>query len=547
MFVEDLCEDFYNLIKGKHIILFVNYDIDAICTCKIFQSLFRADCTLYTLVPVEGLQDLIKSYGKYSEQAKYVLLINCGGTIDIVEKLQPNEDVIFFIVDSHKPTDVCNIFSRSQVRLLGKAEETENIPNFEDIFIDSETEEESENETVSEETLLKNKKRNEWEEKRNRIMFEYTQFSFYGRASSLVIFEMLWHLDREDIDCLWWAIIGLTFQSIMELVVEQKYTCELPVLQLHLSRLSTPRNNSDRRNANDYSVSSRKDLKLVLYRHWSVQASIRHTLSTATKLKLWTVSGEKRLYRLLAEIGLPLIESRQNFSSMEPVLRNDFIGMMEAITSNYNLDSLIYHSFLMTVGFKQPYQAADYVFAMIALLDINLEDQAHGDGFLEALDSLARNKTKLIDDGIEKAKKMLICITRQVQSLLDMNQIISAGPFLYFALSEGSVDSKMFSYPCSLAILARYALGAYTSLSKNKRASMLPLIASVTTSEDSCLILGIPPSSELVPRNFFGKAFEQAAELIGKEPLINYFDSSAIKIIKKDRPKFFDALATLLT
>ncbi|KAK9501716.1 hypothetical protein O3M35_012391 [Rhynocoris fuscipes] len=526
MFVEDLCEDFYNIIKGKHVILFVNYDIDAICTCKIFQSLFRADCTLYTLVPVEGLQDLIQSYRKYSEQAKYVLLINCGGTIDIVEKLQPNDDVIFFIVDSHKPTDVCNVFSRSQVRLLGKAEESENIPNFEDIFIDSETEDESDNDdddNITEEKLLKNKKRNEWEEKRNRIMFEYTQFSFYGRASSLVIFEMLWHLDREDIDCLWWAIIGLTFQSVMELVVEQRYICELPVLQLHLSRLSTPSNNSERRNANDYTLSSRKDLKLVLYRHWSVQASLRHTLSTAAKLKLWTVSA------------------------MEPVLRNDFITMIETITSNYNLDCLIFHSFLMTIGFKQPYQATDYVFAMIALLDVNIDDHSHGDGFLEALESLSRNKTKIIDNGIEKAKKMLICIIRQVQSLLDMNQIISAGPFLYFSLNEGSLDSKMFSYPCSLAILARYVLGAYTSFSKNKRASMLPLIASVATSEDSCIILGIPPSSELVPRNFFGKAFEQAAELIGIEPLINYFDSSAIKIIKKDRPKFFEALATLLT
>jgi cell division control protein 45 len=48
-------------------------------------------------------------------QIKYVVLVNCGGTIDIVDVLQPEEDVVFFVVDSHKPTDVCNIYNNGQV------------------------------------------------------------------------------------------------------------------------------------------------------------------------------------------------------------------------------------------------------------------------------------------------------------------------------------------------------------------------------------------------------------------------------------------------
>lgn len=46
---------------------------------------------------------------------KHVVLINCGGTLDIIELLEPDEDIIFFIVDSHRPTDICNIYSSSQV------------------------------------------------------------------------------------------------------------------------------------------------------------------------------------------------------------------------------------------------------------------------------------------------------------------------------------------------------------------------------------------------------------------------------------------------
>jgi cell division control protein 45 len=51
-----------------------------------------------------------------SVQIKYVVLVNCGGTIDVVDALQPEEDVVFFVIDSHKPTDVCNIYNNGQVR-----------------------------------------------------------------------------------------------------------------------------------------------------------------------------------------------------------------------------------------------------------------------------------------------------------------------------------------------------------------------------------------------------------------------------------------------
>jgi cell division control protein 45 len=51
----------------------------------------------------------------YVKFQNVVILINCGGTQDIVELLEPQPEVVFFIVDSHRPTDVCNIYSESQV------------------------------------------------------------------------------------------------------------------------------------------------------------------------------------------------------------------------------------------------------------------------------------------------------------------------------------------------------------------------------------------------------------------------------------------------
>lgn len=89
------------------------------------------------------------------------MLINCGGTLDIIELLEPDEDVTFFVVDSHRPTDICNIYSSSQVfnllfntyfyskynselyvafqvRVLTPPDDDEKIPDFDDIFNDNE-------------------------------------------------------------------------------------------------------------------------------------------------------------------------------------------------------------------------------------------------------------------------------------------------------------------------------------------------------------------------------------------------------------------------
>lgn len=115
MFIHDLRNDFFNLLIGKRILVIVNYDIDGICASKILQSLFKYDQMLYSVVPIMGVTGLQRAFNENKDDIKYVVLINCGGCIDIVEVLQPDDDVVFFVCDSHRPMDVCNIYSDSQV------------------------------------------------------------------------------------------------------------------------------------------------------------------------------------------------------------------------------------------------------------------------------------------------------------------------------------------------------------------------------------------------------------------------------------------------
>lgn len=116
----------------------INYDIDGICTCKILQSLFKYNHILYTLVVIQGINDLKTAYNENCEDVKYFVFINCAGTIDIVDTLEPEEDVVFFVLDSHRPTDLCNIYSNGQIRLLWQSEEDVDVPEFNDIFREDE-------------------------------------------------------------------------------------------------------------------------------------------------------------------------------------------------------------------------------------------------------------------------------------------------------------------------------------------------------------------------------------------------------------------------
>lgn len=95
-------------------------DVDSLCACKILQALFKADDIQHTVVPVSGKADLQAAFTSHADQVrgeeiaaescgitcstslcqvKCVVLINCGGCANLLELLQPEEDVRLYVVD----------------------------------------------------------------------------------------------------------------------------------------------------------------------------------------------------------------------------------------------------------------------------------------------------------------------------------------------------------------------------------------------------------------------------------------------------------------
>ncbi|GBP23878.1 Cell division control protein 45 homolog [Eumeta japonica] len=308
MFIEDLKNDFYNQLLGNRVLLLVHYDVDAICTCKILQNLFKCDNIPYTLVPIGGIAELRTAYEENNEEIKYVVLINCGGTIDLVDILQPEEDVVFFVLDSHKPTDVCNVYSDSQVRLIWKDEE-ENIPNFEDIFRDDDDEEEDEEVTRAEghsleDVVNRRRERRAWEEKRNILMFNYTQFSFYGKPSASIALELSWRLSRCGVTQVWCACVAVAAQEALSSRPPARCLLDADELQRHVA--STKNNTDDSQLT--AKITLEKDAWLPLYRSWSLECSVRYSPALGPHLKLHTLAGETRIRQLLADMGVIMVK-----------------------------------------------------------------------------------------------------------------------------------------------------------------------------------------------------------------------------------------------
>lgn len=120
MFVSDFRKEFYEVVQSQRVLLFVASDVDALCACKILQALFQCDHVQYTLIPVSGWQELETAFLEHKEQFRYFVLINCGANVDLLDILQPDEEAVFFVCDTHRPVNVVNVYNDTQIKLLIK-------------------------------------------------------------------------------------------------------------------------------------------------------------------------------------------------------------------------------------------------------------------------------------------------------------------------------------------------------------------------------------------------------------------------------------------
>ena len=68
-------------------------------------------------------------------QVKSVVFINCGGCLNLLELLQPeNQEVRFFIIDSRRPLELDNVYNQDQIILVVREGDELDVPEFDQIY-----------------------------------------------------------------------------------------------------------------------------------------------------------------------------------------------------------------------------------------------------------------------------------------------------------------------------------------------------------------------------------------------------------------------------
>lgn len=91
----------------------------------------------------------------------------------------------------------------------------------------------------------------------------------------------------------------------------------------------------------DTSIRLSPEPKFLLIRHWSLYDSMLHSPYLFSRLRIWNEGGLKRLHKLLAKMGVSLVQCRQSYAHMDMVLKRELRAKLLKYASLYNLDDMV--------------------------------------------------------------------------------------------------------------------------------------------------------------------------------------------------------------
>lgn len=567
--IRDIRREFFDVLKGR-ILIMCALDVDAICSCKIIQFLLESFNLQYSVVPVASLDSLCRSFEEYRNSIDTIIAINFGNLINLPKLLKPAENLVFYVFDSHRPINIYNYYKNAQVKIyINKHEEELNVPPMSKIFLktddqleDEEADEAAELELLTadardltNEQLERRRELREWILKKQKLLFDYEEFHFYNRSVAVIMYDLAGDLSKNNNYLLWLAIVGLTYQLKSDKIGPRLFEREAERIIRHIARNQVSNNHA---RGNRWQIRWQKDLQMELYRRWNIYESLSHTPLSVCKFKLWNDHGMKDLREFLVSCGLKLTETKQQYVAMSLDFRKELTSCVEAVCLGelqfkYNLQDLVMRAFVVHTGFKNHFCANDFVLGVRALLECHDPNTKMTEKFVRAIQSLSYDDVefKLLSDGFLKAQSQLKSMFLQVKYLITNMKVIDAGAFLHIDLHDNGEHSRDFARGDSLMAFARFLLDAYVASKTTRlarRACRLPLVLFSPDyhSEEEILIVGIPPVAQESKKNFFGKAFEQAAANIDCEIKADLSETNLIRTHQSNKNPLFEQLKQLL-
>ncbi|KAK3056947.1 DNA replication initiation factor cdc45 [Extremus antarcticus] len=237
----------------------------------------------------------------------------------------------------------------------------------------------------------------------------YSLGTSYSDPVSSMLYSLASDLGREDNDLLWLAIVGISSVELSPFSQPLKWSDNRhsrmldrteqrrdalrdevrrlnPISDAELRRSQSMGESiipSNARSSSDFSIRLSPEPKFLLVRHWSLIDSMRHSPFLSTRLHIWNESGQKRLNKLLAKMGVSLQEAGKGYLHMDMALKQSLRSRILKFAEQYNLEGLIpgddgrsgYEGwgFVRSWGYNTTLSAVDVAVVVGAILEVGPE------------------------------------------------------------------------------------------------------------------------------------------------------------------------------
>jgi len=478
-----------------------------------------------------------------------------------------HEDIKVYLCDSHRPMRYENA-RNDQIVVIDDGSIDSSIRELEESDDDSEDEYGKRRRIGEDGTAVIEPKEpsspGTKRKKKRRQFRDYYMGSFYGAASSSLMYELSQQLNKADRELLWLAIVGVTEMFIFDRISHSTYSQQVMILQDEVSRTCAEGAQEIQEGtgdealrvtaAEDHRIVCDDEFRFMMYRHWSLYESMSHSDYVAAKFEVWTVKGQKKLKTMIAQMGIPLKEAEQSFYHMQPKSKKALKEYMREVGAEFGLDQVDYQSFHLKNGYKFQLSAADAVYGIMALLaghgkrrtEETMEEEQRSNFWeaFDALSSISSRTTEKIEDGLRRAIELQQTVVKQGSHMLAKRIITTSGVFRYAYLKD-TADTHLFLNPQALTKLAHFLVAHYREKFPSKpRPFVLCALDLAREVYHVVAVDGTPATTAdgEVAKNKFGSSFSKAADKTNARVKHDGFETAIVEVEKDDIFKFMEYL-----
>lgn len=381
------------------------------------------------------IQEHFQQLGE-DDEVRSMVLLNCGASIDLqllLEECRAPAEIVCFVIDSHRPFLLDNLSEHSPRVIVLDDDPISEASGVRPPVNDNESEAsdgegassgseaEKENnwdpdappkdgegglgamERVADRIERKRrraKERSQRQDRKRQRQNEYYLSSYFAAPAAVSLFKMAKQAAPPSQELLWLAAVSLTGYYDLGLLSEVEYvrmaseelkealdrTTDFSSLSSQSSGGTVPEPNSalsddeavpsgramPRRAPRKRRLRYETDLRLTMYKHWTIEESMLHSSYFYGSLELHREKGLRALKSFFATVGISPSDYTQQYSCMSMKVRNKLQQMFRDHGNSYGLsDRMFIQQFVRDVG--QSWEVGN---AMM-LHEISCVDAAH--------------------------------------------------------------------------------------------------------------------------------------------------------------------------